>query len=207
MEASTLQNKVSKFTKLGGIVAMVAASALAGCGDEMEPSRLFVGTAFDGDAGSDTDVDADTNTDTDLNEADVLNIDTAALEDTKGGGKFETSVDAGLIDNSAPEIASDAVAELTADAAKDCGTLTNCNDQCVNLVKDPNHCGACDNVCPGNKPYCTPTGGCQECPGTLQKCPGTADCLDLNANDQHCGGCGPGLACSGGEHCTNGICQ
>jgi hypothetical protein len=83
-----------------------------------------------------------------------------------------------------------------------CGAST-----CVDLVTDPKNCGACEHVCPASKPYCTPVGGCVECPGTLQKCPGTADCLDLNSNDQHCGGCGPGLACTSFEHCVNGICE
>ena len=199
-QAATTKKGDSKYAKICGIAAIIAASTMVGCGDDMESSRLFAqNNAGDADTGLDCDIDGLT---PDAN----LNMDSTGKFEAS---TFEASTDANPAVDSAKEAAADSNVlpeSSSEDSAIDCGDLTNCYDQCVDL-NDPANCGSCDNACPGNKPYCTPKGGCQECPGTLQKCPGTADCIDLKSNDQQCGGCGPGLACTNGEHCTDGICQ
>jgi hypothetical protein len=71
------------------------------------------------------------------------------------------------------------------------------------LPGDPNHCGACDNVCPSNAPYCV-GGACVPCPYSgLERC-GDA-CVDINSDSANCGACGN--PCGGNTpYCANGEC-
>ncbi|MBN9164187.1 MAG: hypothetical protein J0I07_24700 [Myxococcales bacterium] len=66
----------------------------------------------------------------------------------------------------------------------------NCNgeidDGCeVDVLVDPNNCGACGKVCPGGQPCVK--GKCACPPGQLA-CNGA--CVDPNRDDENCGGCG-----------------
>lgn len=86
---------------------------------------------------------------------------------------------------------------------------TPCSSACVDLDRDPDHCGGCEAACPttrGGRAVCN-AGECGvACDGgTL--CDG--QCVDTLADEQHCGVCGK--VCyppSGGTaSCVNGSCQ
>src|SRR5688572_473757 len=61
-----------------------------------------------------------------------------------------------------------------------------CGDECVDVLRSPEHCGACDTPCPSGQACqagrCTST--CSN--GTL-RC-GDA-CIDTRTDELHCGGC------------------
>lgn len=76
---------------------------------------------------------------------------------------------------------------------------TNCNGSCVDLMTDPDNCGACGTACTGGK-HCY-NGNC-ECYGSLADCMGT--CFDLQKDPDHCGACD--YSCDPGQTCSAGTC-
>jgi hypothetical protein len=72
-------------------------------------------------------------------------------------------------------------------------------DACVDLETDPQHCGACDNVCPVGVP-CN-AGSCV-CPEGQEICTGA--CVDTQSDPQNCGRCGS--PCAPDEVCWMGVC-
>ncbi len=70
---------------------------------------------------------------------------------------------------------------------------------CGSVQSDPDNCGECGRVCPGQVPCIA--GACQ-CPEGTTTC-GTA-CVDTQADAKHCGRCGK--ACAGGQVCEQGTC-
>jgi hypothetical protein len=64
---------------------------------------------------------------------------------------------------------------------------TRCNDRCVNLQTNRNHCGSCRNRCASNQTCCK------------------GRCVNLQRNVRHCGTCLH--RCEEGEECVNGVCQ
>src|ERR1700723_2692660 len=86
-----------------------------------------------------------------------------------------------------------------------------CDDKCVSLEKDPQHCGACGNACASGD-VCN-AGACSaDCPGPRVNCGGT--CVNPSTSTTYCGatlGCGTsggtaGASCSAGEVCAAGSC-
>lgn len=80
-----------------------------------------------------------------------------------------------------------------------CGNLDSCDGACIDLLSDPDNCGACGNACPPGE-SCE-AGGCG-CPAGLVAC-GNA-CVDVTTNPVHCGGCS--IACPPATVCTGGVC-
>ncbi|MBI4704978.1 MAG: hypothetical protein HY744_28055, partial [Deltaproteobacteria bacterium] len=92
--------------------------------------------------------------------------------------------------------------------------LVVCGNVCTNTSFDPQHCGKCNNPCPG-APNATPTCGAGVC-GLVCK-QGYGDCnanmndgceIDTASNASHCGGCGkpcPPVA-NGTAGCTASVC-
>jgi hypothetical protein len=90
--------------------------------------------------------------------------------------------------------------------------LTNCDGECVDLLTNSMHCGACGINCNADvNPYCPDQlsqscygGTCayDNCDGSLCNCGG--QCADLSTNNEHCGACDN--ACTGGKYCTGGKC-
>ncbi|MFU8805568.1 MAG: hypothetical protein ACNA8W_17275, partial [Bradymonadaceae bacterium] len=77
----------------------------------------------------------------------------------------------------------------------------HCDDTCVNIKIDPDHCGACDNAC-GTGEVCS-GGACAEtCLGAETVCGRT--CVQTGTDNNHCGGCD--RPCPDGEGCNNGTC-
>ena len=64
---------------------------------------------------------------------------------------------------------------------------TRCNDRCVNLQNNENHCGSCRNRCDSNQRCCK------------------GRCVNLQRNERHCGSCFN--RCEGGEECVGGVCE
>ena len=79
--------------------------------------------------------------------------------------------------------------------------LEKCNNDCVDLNTNPEHCGSCGNICPEGE-NCE-DGVCVSCPEGLEKCDN--DCVDLNTNPEHCGSCGN--ICPDNERCVGGECK
>jgi hypothetical protein len=79
----------------------------------------------------------------------------------------------------------------------DCETCGG--DACVDLESDPQHCGTCDNACPGGV-SCS-AGSCV-CPDGHEPCEDA--CVDTQSDPQNCGGCGSG--CEPGQVCWMGVC-
>jgi hypothetical protein len=89
-----------------------------------------------------------------------------------------------------------------ADGACQCapvaGEIGLCDNQCIDLSSDSEHCGDCGTVCGDAAPYCV-DGECSEC----AMC-GDA-CFDLQLSEQHCGTCE--RACTAGQQCIDGVCR
>lgn len=77
---------------------------------------------------------------------------------------------------------------------------TRCDSACVELDRDPDHCGACGTACVEGA-LCV-EGRCAPPCGGLAACEGT--CADLSSDARHCGGCGN--ACQPGTVCVDGTC-
>ncbi len=88
------------------------------------------------------------------------------------------------------------------------GGLVCCGGGCVDTTTDPNDCGSCGNVCPGDDTCradaCQPPSGCNN----LGCQPGDTCCSDLCVNTQtstsHCGSCTN--VCPAGESCVDAFC-
>ncbi|MFW5966198.1 MAG: MXAN_6577-like cysteine-rich protein [Persicimonas sp.] len=93
-----------------------------------------------------------------------------------------------------------------ADAGWDVGSTCEsdedvCDDACVDLQEDLQHCGECGNECADGE-VCD-QGSCQVyCGGELTECDGV--CRDINVDRKHCGECGN--ECADGEVCDEGEC-
>ena len=74
-----------------------------------------------------------------------------------------------------------------------------CWTQCVNLMKDDDNCGQCDNQC---DPHSDCVEGRCECNPGFTDCSGF--CINLDFDAGNCGDCGN--ACTNGEFCYNGVC-
>jgi len=77
------------------------------------------------------------------------------------------------------------------------GTLTNCSD-----------CGdSCrmNEMCIGSGPWACRCDGGPRCTGGNTCCPGDGGCVNLNDDENNCGGCG--ITCGPGETCNGGTCQ
>ena len=71
-----------------------------------------------------------------------------------------------------------------------------CDDGCVRIDTDRNHCGECGNRCRPNE-YCV-QGACEEaCEEPLVLC--GQQCFDIETDPLNCGGCG--------RTCVSGICE
>jgi streptogramin lyase len=77
-----------------------------------------------------------------------------------------------------------------------------CNGQCTDIFTNPNHCGACGNVCPSGQ-VCS-MGTCTVvCPASQTLCNGV--CTSLATDNANCGMCGN--QCGPGQACAGGMCQ
>jgi len=74
-----------------------------------------------------------------------------------------------------------------------------CGSECVDLISNPEHCGACGNLC-GEGQLCE-AGVCL-CAGGMVFC--GAECIDVASDADHCGACAN--PCDGGESCVDGVC-
>jgi len=78
-----------------------------------------------------------------------------------------------------------------------------CGDDCVDLMTNPEHCGACNMACAQGE-TCN-EGKCEgpSCASPEVSCLG--ECVDLMTNTSHCGGCEQ--PCAADEVCVNGACS
>jgi hypothetical protein len=86
---------------------------------------------------------------------------------------------------------------------KPCAAGTaRCGAACVDIQSNAQHCGGCNQPCPGGQScgggQCQP-GGCE---GNQERCGG--NCVNLNTDEQHCGECN--RACNGDLTCLDGDC-
>ncbi len=84
--------------------------------------------------------------------------------------------------------------------------LTNCNDECVNLKTDSQHCGGCPKAC-GVGEYCADGACAPSCKPPLSLC--GDECTNLNWDPMNCKECG--IECQPGPHaavtwCAQGTC-
>ncbi|MCA9622010.1 MAG: hypothetical protein KC731_23465 [Myxococcales bacterium] len=77
---------------------------------------------------------------------------------------------------------------------------TACDGSCVELDRDPDHCGACGQACEAGT-SCV-DGSCAPPCGMLAACEGS--CADLATDPRHCGACD--RACPSGAPCVDGAC-
>ena len=104
--------------------------------------------------------------------------------------------------DSATVVATTAEAGPESSTVVPCGTgTTQCGGACVNLTKDPTHCGQCGTVC-GAGEACE-NGACAlTCNGGTKKC-GTS-CVDSRLDPANCGDCN--TKCGSGLVCSNSAC-
>lgn len=83
-----------------------------------------------------------------------------------------------------------------------CGeTQTACGEECVDLLDDPDHCGACDAACAEGQ-LCVGGMCAVECPAGQIVCGDR--CVDVRSDPLHCGACD--VACDEGLLCGDGMC-
>ena len=82
--------------------------------------------------------------------------------------------------------------------------LTNCNEICVNIESNINHCGACKNVCASHE-LCE-AGACTCAEGffSCDELPENGCETDLMTDEMNCGACG--VECIDGQSCVAGVC-
>lgn len=128
----------------------------------------------------------------------------------------DAGVDAAIVDTGVDGVATDGVSPP--DAPSDSGVDTRadsgvcgpsqmrCDESCVSLQSDPNHCGSCGNRCGASSPVCS-GGNCRPgCAMGEMDC-GSGVCANLSNNTSHCGACGRAcVAPSGGIVCSMGRC-
>jgi hypothetical protein len=93
--------------------------------------------------------------------------------------------------------------ELCVDGACTCRAgFVRCNDECVDLSTDSQHCGMCDRDCDEELPC--GDGECQpaDCPGFPDHC--DYGCTDVQSDPLHCGECDH--ACHPSQDCAGGRC-
>jgi hypothetical protein len=80
--------------------------------------------------------------------------------------------------------------------------LTNCNGECVDLISNPSHCGACGHTC-GLAGACT-AGRCgaMQCAPSETLCAGV--CTEIKSSEFNCGDCN--VVCADGLTCCSGRC-
>lgn len=110
--------------------------------------------------------------------------------------------DAGVVDDAGQEDTDHADVGIY-DAAPDCDDgLQACSGDCVDLMTDEEHCGACGHQCDDD--YACEAGTCQlQCGDEDTACEG--ECVDTMTDDDHCGSCGS--ECDDGFACEEGGCQ
>ena len=79
--------------------------------------------------------------------------------------------------------------------------IGHCAGQCIDLVANDSHCGACDNACTADSSQCV--GGECACDGGGIECAGT--CVDNMSDSDHCGQCDN--VCPQGTSCVDGLCD
>jgi hypothetical protein len=81
------------------------------------------------------------------------------------------------------------------------GDKVPCDDKCASLDDDPDHCGACGEVCADDE--ACDGGTCSTtCSGGRTKC--DRRCQDLQTDEDHCGDCE--VRCGELERCAAGMC-
>lgn len=76
-----------------------------------------------------------------------------------------------------------------------------CDDKCVDLRSDPQHCGRCDTKCTN---YCLNSQCMTSCSGEYARvC--SMKCVDLSINADNCGGCDN--KCGPNMQCSDALCQ
>lgn len=76
-----------------------------------------------------------------------------------------------------------------------------CGDDCVDIMEDPEHCGACNNPCDQGQ-VCNAGECVSSCDEGLTDCGGA--CINTDDDPEHCGACDN--ACEFGESCIDGTC-
>jgi hypothetical protein len=80
--------------------------------------------------------------------------------------------------------------------------FTECGEQCIDLTRDQNNCGACGQACVDGQ-ICDGAGACAlTCQAGFLECDGV--CRDPQRSRLHCGACGQ--SCSAGQVCVDGAC-
>ena len=81
--------------------------------------------------------------------------------------------------------------------------LAVCGDTCVDVTRDEDHCGQCDNACDTASGLLLCEEGHCVCAPWLTDCSGT--CVDTTSAPNNCGSCGN--TCTGGKTCVSGTCE
>ncbi len=79
--------------------------------------------------------------------------------------------------------------------------LEVCDGECIHIQSDPDHCGACGNVC-GDEEACLAGQCLDDCGAELTMC--SRRCVDLESDNEHCGFCNE--SCEEGMGCNFGTC-
>jgi hypothetical protein len=135
--------------------------------------------------------------------------DTAPMggEDTRDDRELEVVTDApSMVEMSHPPDASppppDGSASLDLPAAPTCNAgEAVCDGRCVEVGRDPSHCGRCNNACAVGQECLAGVCLARCAPGST-RCGG--DCVDLSTDASHCGACG--TRCPAGMRCAAGGC-
>ena len=101
------------------------------------------------------------------------------------------------------------IVQESGDSSRCDAPLALCDETCVDLEHDPEHCGTCDGVCDENA-FCAEGACVDRCPAPLVGCEQT--CVDPATSREFCGASGDcqgsraGVACSDDEVCQDGSC-
>ncbi len=125
---------------------------------------------------------------------------------TTGGSDSATSAGptSGMSDSATTGTTIDDPLTITEPSTTDEGCVPGtemCGEDCVDIMEDPEHCGACDSPCDDGQ--ACDAGECvSPCDEGLTDCGGA--CINTDDDPEHCGACGN--VCEFGESCIDGAC-
>lgn len=191
MSYSGWRNPARRSVCTGSAAFLLMFLAAGGCGADHTDDGVVVS-----DTGPDQTRDGGITDTRGATRSDTGGLDTASPNDADSRSDDDsTAPDPDAGDEPSPDTAGP-----PDQSPSDCTTTQKyCDDRCVDVLSDPDHCGSCGFSC--NDTATCINGMCKCADGNI-RCDGR--CVDPTSNDDHCFKCGN--ACPDGQMCENSVC-